>query len=280
MFILGLCGSYRKLGNSEVLVKEALAAVKREGAETKFLRLTDYEIKQCKGCLACVFKKEECKIPDDWMKLKNLVLKADGLIVSAPTYFLGPPGIIKLIIDRNISLYGKLIEINRKPAGVIGVAGVKGWAPFTLPLLNLFVLTFGFEAVDQFLTYAQGPGEVVLNEENLERARKLGLNVYYSIKNHDLMFKGERNICPVCHQNIFAVKTGKILECSLCQVKLNFETSGGEMKLVYSEENLNENRWGAEKLAEHFFQAILPSFSRYRKNIKEIKEKCRKYLSF
>jgi multimeric flavodoxin WrbA len=63
--VLGLIGSYRKLGNTEVLVKEALMEVQRLRAEVDVLRLTDFRIEPCKGCMACVFKSEECKIQDD-----------------------------------------------------------------------------------------------------------------------------------------------------------------------------------------------------------------------
>lgn len=57
MKILGLIGSYRKLGNTEVLVKEALMEAQRHGAEVDMLRLTDLRIEPCKGCMACAFKR-------------------------------------------------------------------------------------------------------------------------------------------------------------------------------------------------------------------------------
>lgn len=37
----------------------------RLGAEIDVLRLTDLRIEPCKGCMACIFKSEECKIQDD-----------------------------------------------------------------------------------------------------------------------------------------------------------------------------------------------------------------------
>ena len=76
MKILGLVGSYRRLGNTEVLVKEALMEAQRLGAEVDILRLTDLEIKPCKGCMACVFKQEECRIQDEWRVLETCWIKA------------------------------------------------------------------------------------------------------------------------------------------------------------------------------------------------------------
>jgi len=49
MKILGLNGSERKLGNTEILVKEALMGAEEEGAQVEMLRLTDYKILPCDG---------------------------------------------------------------------------------------------------------------------------------------------------------------------------------------------------------------------------------------
>ena len=56
MKVLGLLASHRRMGNSEVLIRVALKAAEREGAETELIRLTDLEIRPCKGCMACIFK--------------------------------------------------------------------------------------------------------------------------------------------------------------------------------------------------------------------------------
>ncbi|MEM3464284.1 MAG: flavodoxin family protein, partial [Candidatus Bathyarchaeia archaeon] len=82
MKVLGLIGSYRKLGNTEVLVKEALMEAQRLGAEVDVLRLTDLKIEPCKGCMACVFKQEDCKIQDDWHIFKEKFEESDAIIVG------------------------------------------------------------------------------------------------------------------------------------------------------------------------------------------------------
>jgi len=55
MKILGLHGSERKLGNTEILVKEALMGAEEEGAQVEMLRLTDYKVLPCDGLAPCVF---------------------------------------------------------------------------------------------------------------------------------------------------------------------------------------------------------------------------------
>ena len=50
MKILGIAGSKRKKGNTSILLKEALKAAQKEGAETELIFLGDYTIKDCLGC--------------------------------------------------------------------------------------------------------------------------------------------------------------------------------------------------------------------------------------
>jgi len=91
-----------------------------------------------------------------------------------------------------------------KPGAIIGVAGVKGWETFALPMLNLFMLSSGFTVVDQAIFYAQGPGEILLNDSAMERARKLGFNLYQAASkpNEKWCYLGEPGQCPNCHQNL------------------------------------------------------------------------------
>ncbi|MBS7637233.1 flavodoxin family protein, partial [Candidatus Bathyarchaeota archaeon] len=232
MKVLGLIGSYRKLGNTEVLVKEALMEAQKLGAQVDVLRLTDLKIEPCKGCMACVFKQEECKIQDDWNIFRKKLDESDAVIIGAPTYLLGPAGIVKMIIDRNISLQTRTLHVKSKRGAIIGVAGIKGWEPFTMALLNVFMFTCGIKVVDQAIFYAQGPGEILLDETAMERARKLGKNVLQTaIKPaEDQTYLGEQGICPVCHQNLFSLKNG-ILECALCQAKAKPEIINNKIKL-------------------------------------------------
>ncbi|RLG62999.1 flavodoxin family protein, partial [archaeon] len=126
MRILGLVASYRKMGNSEVLAREALLAARELGAEVALIRLTDLHVEPCKGCMACLFKGEPCRIEDDVDWFMNQLLESDGVVLSSPTYILSPPGIVKMLIDRMIPLQDsdKIRELaERRRVGVaIGVA--------------------------------------------------------------------------------------------------------------------------------------------------------------
>lgn len=281
MKILGLIGSYRKLGNTEVLVKEALMEAQNRGAEVSLLRLTDLRIDPCKGCMACAFKQEECRIPDGWCTFRDGVVESDAVILGAPTYLLGPAGIIKMITDRNIAFQTAAIEHAGKPGAIIGVSGVREWEPFAMPMLNVFMFTCGLRVVDQEMFYAQGPGEILLDDSAVKRTRKLGSNVFEAASKpvEERIYLGDQGVCPVCHQNLFSVRDG-VLECALCQAKAEIKMVEGRIKLVFDPETLKGHRWSEEALFEHFSLAVLPSAPRFLKERDEIMKRARKYRRF
>ena len=53
MKVLGIVGSPRKGGNTEILVREALTAAKEAGAETEIVLAADKNITGCDGCSSC-----------------------------------------------------------------------------------------------------------------------------------------------------------------------------------------------------------------------------------
>ena len=62
MKVLGISASYRKWGNTDIMIQHVLRGSDGEGAETRLLRLTDFEIRQCRGCLTCLLKERDCVI--------------------------------------------------------------------------------------------------------------------------------------------------------------------------------------------------------------------------
>ena len=281
MKILGLIGSYRKLGNTEVLVKEALMEAQSHGAEVDMLRLTDLRIEPCKGCMACAFKQEECRIQDSWRSFRDKVIENDAVILGAPTYLFGSAGIIKMITDRNIAFQSGNFQHTGKPGAIISVSGVRGWEPFALPMLNVFMFTCGLMVIDQVMFYAQGPGEILLDDSAMKRAREVGSNVFEAAGKpaEKRNYVGGQGVCPVCHQNLFSVRNG-ILECALCQAKAEFKTVNGRTKLVFDPEILKSHRWSEEALLRHFSLAVLPSGPRFLRERDEIKKRARKYRGF
>ena len=102
MKILGIVGSCRKLGNTEILVKEALMAAQEQGAEVDIVRWTNYDIFPCEGDAVCMFLDKDCKHKDrdghDY--LLNMMYEFDGVVLGAPCYILEVEAVVKQFIDR------------------------------------------------------------------------------------------------------------------------------------------------------------------------------------
>lgn len=100
-FILAISASARKDGNSETLLKQAVAGATEAGAMTEMFRLHDMNIAPCAGCRGCkVAESGECVVGDDMQQLYPLLKKADGLILASPIYFFTISAQLKLFLDR------------------------------------------------------------------------------------------------------------------------------------------------------------------------------------
>lgn len=246
MKVLGLVGSARKLGNSDILVREALAEASQEGAGTQLIYLAEKKIDGCQGCMSCVFRGTPCHLKDDVAWLLEQFWEADGLIVGAPTYVLGPAGPIKLLIDRFLMIGLELEKWWAKPryGGVISVAGLRDWNPFGLSLLNLLLMVYQFEPIGGVKAVRPGPAEVLLDEETLRGARELGQAVVRALEGARSGIQAEEElgsglywrrgqeradrdgssglICPVCGSESFEpeVLKGRLeLKCPICGVR-------------------------------------------------------------
>ncbi len=99
MLVLGINGSPRKGGNTEILLDCALAGAKRAGAETLKINLGELNFSPCKSC-AKAKKNGECIVIDDMQKIYSAVKNADGLILASPVYFGSISAQTKMLIDR------------------------------------------------------------------------------------------------------------------------------------------------------------------------------------
>ena len=91
MKIVGICGSPRK-GNSELLLREALQAAERAGAETELILLREKKIEHCDGCLECD-ETGECRIKDDMQEIYPKLIDANAIMIATPNYYENVPGI-------------------------------------------------------------------------------------------------------------------------------------------------------------------------------------------
>lgn len=206
--VLGLIASHRHLGNCEIMVKE----VSRQLAvphELKLLRLPDFNLRYCNGCYRCL-SREGCVLDDDLAVILAAIADADGLILAAPTYFLGGHACLKVFVDRGISFYAMAERLWGKPAVGIGIAGIQGKEGSTLLDVERFLLTLQASNRMSRIVYGALPGEVVMTAENRQLAGELATALF-----------GEAAVSPQPHCPLCGGTTVRFLEagrvrCMLC----------------------------------------------------------------
>jgi multimeric flavodoxin WrbA len=99
MKILGVCGSPRRNGNTQIMLEKVLQMCEEAGAETEFLFLRDYDIKPCDACESCG-RRKKCHIEDDLHLILPKLWAADGIVIGSPVYGMGVSAHTRLLLDR------------------------------------------------------------------------------------------------------------------------------------------------------------------------------------
>jgi len=160
MKILGVSGSPRKDGNSDVAARTILETL-RDLGETEFIRIADYDIGHCIGCGRC-WESHRCAIEhDDLQQLLDKWREADLLIVSAPVYWLSPPGVMKDFIDRTFSVANHPVPpFKDKKVALVTVAAENGFELFN-ELLSRWLRHYGAEIIGDIEVYAWEKNDLV-----------------------------------------------------------------------------------------------------------------------
>jgi len=185
MKVLGLFGSPRRGGNTEILLEEALQGAEKEGAEIERLYLSDLKISPCMECHGCDTT-GDCVILDEMQKIYPKLLEADIIILASPIFFYGVTAWAKSLIDRSQALWAKKYLVKNPSMGkkekrrkgfFISVGATKGQKVFEGAILTV---KYFFDALNAEyageLVYRgiDGKGEILNHPEALEQAREAG----------------------------------------------------------------------------------------------------------
>lgn len=284
MKVLGIVASCRKLGNTEILVKEALMAAQEKGAEVDIMRWNDYNILPCEGDAQCLFGTRVCKHKDkdDFDFLLKKLYRYDGLILGAPCYFLEVQAIIKQFIDRLFILFSEPSQMIGKPAAIIVPYATRGWTShaFLQPTIMLFQL--GMDIIDKTLVHIQSVSEASGDKLALDKARMIGNEIVEALVTGDHSYKGDPGICPVCHErDIRIMSDNETVECPICALRGKLRLEKGAVKVEFPSEQLEWPRFSTESIYRHFTYEIKPSkdfFVRGWPLVKETRTKYGQYL--
>jgi len=189
MRVLGISGSPRKDGNTEFLVKRALAVIEEKGIEIDYLSLAGVHVEPCTACGGCTkLPKGEyrCVLDDEGFEgVIERFRSADGIIVGSPVYFGSAAPQLMSVLDR-VGYVARCGEnfLSRKVGAAIAVARRAG-VNFTFAQLNYFFLISDMIVPGSTywnVAYGREKGQVAGDEEGLKTIDRLAENVAWLVR--------------------------------------------------------------------------------------------------
>jgi multimeric flavodoxin WrbA len=185
MKVLGIYGSPRPGGNSDLLLDTALGSAAEAGAEVTRLYARDLKMAGCRECGGCD-QSGICVWDDEMQSVYPRLEAAEAIVLSTPIFFYAMPSQLKALLDRGQALWNRRRlrktgeELQRHDRGrgyLIAVGATRG--------RNLFegvelTARYFFDALDKsyeggiFFRQAEGKSSIAERPEALREARGLG----------------------------------------------------------------------------------------------------------
>jgi multimeric flavodoxin WrbA len=156
--VLGIMGSPRIKGNTDLLIDEALRGAQAEGAEVEKIVVDKLTITPCKEYYACE-RDGNCVIRDDMDTMYPKLLDADVVIVASPMFFYSISAQLKAFIDRCQALWARKYILDQVPdspnrkGAFIGVGATRGEKLFegSILIVKYFFKAIGVEYAGELL---------------------------------------------------------------------------------------------------------------------------------
>lgn len=280
----------RKGQNCDIVAKEALLGAKELGAEIRFINTSNKLIRSCIGCFGCSHSREKggdglCVLKDDMRIVEDAILDADGVIIAAPVYSVGPNGQLKCLIDRmglshdrafSDLAKGQIEAAGQEPETVmdmrvfkdrylgflaVGGASDEGWTSMALPSMHLLAFSMQMPVVDHFNVFDMNIRvNPALHPDLMERVNRLGRNVAGAVGAPDkytVAWKGDRpGICPACHNDLLKIGDGLNVECPICGMRGRLSIQNGQVKADFPEEEFQHSRMRYGGVHEHMMELL------------------------
>ncbi len=184
MKVLAVCGSPRKGGNTEAILRVALDVLESRGIGTELIALAGKRIQPCTACMACR-NAPKCVIDDDFDPIFRKLAEADGFIVGSPVYFGSATPETMAFLDRAgyVARHnGNLLA--RKVGGPVSVARRIG-QNFTVAQLLMWYMINGMIVPGSSywnIAFGREKGEVMADEEGLRTIRNFAENIAWLLE--------------------------------------------------------------------------------------------------
>ena len=181
MKVLGIMGSPRIKGNTDLLLDEALRGAQEQQAEVEKIIVDKLKITACREYYGCL-RDGKCVIHDDMDDIYQKILDADVVIAASPIFFYTVSAQIMQLISRCQAFWAKKhvlkdLNIPEKKGVFIGVGATKGQKLFDGPKLTIkyFFEVMNARYTDELLVRGvDKKGEIKDHPDLLEQAYELG----------------------------------------------------------------------------------------------------------
>jgi len=187
--ILGIYGSPRKNGNSDIVLNKVLEGAAESGAVIQKLYARNLKnLSGCRECGACE-KDGICVVKDDMQQVYPLFEDADVILLASPIFFYGLTAQLKALIDRSQAMWSRRMlnkpreEWKNYESGrgyLIAVGATKGQNLFEGVK---FVAKYFYDALDMsyegglFYKGLEGKEDAGNNPEITQAAAEFGRNL-------------------------------------------------------------------------------------------------------
>jgi arsenate reductase len=204
MFVLGLMGSPRTHGNTDLLLDAFLEGTQAKGAAVLKVDVPSKHIAPCQGCRYCEKKGYCIQQKDDMEEMNYLLRRTDVVVLATPIFFYGPSAQMKALIDRSQTLWSRrhIMKLTDPKAPfrkgfLLAVGATKGKELFTGTSL---IAKYFYDAVgahyEGFLGFRQvdAPGAIARHPTALAEVRTKGEEVTGA-------FAGRKRALFLCREN-------------------------------------------------------------------------------
>jgi multimeric flavodoxin WrbA len=172
--VLGIVGSPRKGGNTEILVDEVLAGAVEAGAEAAKATLRDLNISPCNACNGCQ-KTGRCVQQDDMERVLKLMQKSDVWVLGTPIYWWGPSAQFKAFLDRWYGVDQTTFQDKRVILAIPMGGGNSHYARHTVGMFEDICRYLGMDHVETVMAPGMnGKGSVRESVSCIKNAREAG----------------------------------------------------------------------------------------------------------
>ncbi|MFA4028562.1 MAG: hypothetical protein GDYSWBUE_000524 [Candidatus Fervidibacterota bacterium] len=179
--MLGIFGSPRKGGNSDLLLDALLNEAEMLGASVERIYVRELKVSPCIECGSCETT-GRCVIEDEMQLIYEKLDSADAIVIATPIFFYHVPAQLKCAIDRAQALWARKHKLKvaddapKRKGYLIAVGATSGRRLFDGVRLTVkyFFEAIGAEYAGELLVRGvEGKGDVLNHPNALREAKKL-----------------------------------------------------------------------------------------------------------